>query len=334
MNRPQVSIITPTFNHEAFIGECIESVLTQTFPDWELLIVDDGSTDRTWEIISRYASDDDRIRAVRQANRGIWHLADTYNAALRRARGELVAMVEGDDYWPPEKLANQVDWYRQYPDLLLAYGRVGIVTEGEPAKLYLRPPLTGVHPSHAYLREALLRRSALMSIGIVVRREALDTVGGFQQYEGYPAVDFPTWLAVTSLPGRILFVDQVVGFWRHHGTQVTQALGVEMAESGLRVAKRALRELDAQQASELGVTEADIERASKHMLAEAYFGRLRAALIQRDRDTARQMLPLVWRNGNLKRRAEAAYARVALEVGCDMELPLRLYAGLVRREQP
>ena len=75
-----VSIITPTFNHERFIGTCIENVLKQTFQNWEMIIIDDGSTDKTEYEVTKYT--DDRIRYVKQENVGIWKLSETYNKAL------------------------------------------------------------------------------------------------------------------------------------------------------------------------------------------------------------------------------------------------------------
>jgi len=97
-----VSIITPTFNHEAYISDCIESVLAQTYPNWEMIIVDDGSTDRNLEVMSRFK--DDRIRVFPMEHVGLAHLDDTYNFALEQANGELVAILEGDDYWTANKL--------------------------------------------------------------------------------------------------------------------------------------------------------------------------------------------------------------------------------------
>ena len=75
-----VSIITPTYNHEKFIGNCIESVLAQTYPYWEQIIVDDGSNDDTGKIIASYK--DKRIKYIKQKNKGIWKLKETYNKAL------------------------------------------------------------------------------------------------------------------------------------------------------------------------------------------------------------------------------------------------------------
>jgi len=101
-----VSIITPTYNHAEFIGACIESVLAQTYPYWEMIIIDDGSTDDTGEVVARY--EDDRIRYIRQPNMGVERLTETYNKALSLARGEYIAILEGDDYWPDYKLSKHL----------------------------------------------------------------------------------------------------------------------------------------------------------------------------------------------------------------------------------
>ena len=74
---PKVSIITPTYNHEKFIGQCVESVLAQTYPNWEQIIIDDGSTDRTGEIVAQYK--DERVKYIRQDNLGIWRLSKRVN---------------------------------------------------------------------------------------------------------------------------------------------------------------------------------------------------------------------------------------------------------------
>ena len=100
--QPLVSIITPTYNHGSFIRPCIDSVLAQNYSNWEQIIIDDGSTDSTAAMIAEYS--DPRIHYIRQLNRGPFELAKTYNSALSKSRGNIIAILEGDDFWPPEKL--------------------------------------------------------------------------------------------------------------------------------------------------------------------------------------------------------------------------------------
>jgi len=106
MDKILVSIITPTYNHENFIGKCIESVLAQTYQHWEQIIVDDGSDDDTKQTIAKYH--DKRIKYIKQENKGIWRLNETYNTALKHSNGEIISILEGYDFWPPDKLEKQL----------------------------------------------------------------------------------------------------------------------------------------------------------------------------------------------------------------------------------
>ena len=105
----RVSIITPCYNGERFLAETVESVLGQTYADWELWIVDDGSRDRTAEIAASYAERDSRIRLIRQANGGA---ASARNNAMRRAEGQYIALLDADDLWEPEFLERQLAFMR------------------------------------------------------------------------------------------------------------------------------------------------------------------------------------------------------------------------------
>src|ERR1700747_2868947 len=118
---PLLTIITPTYNHQDYIGQCVESVLTQTYSNWEQIIIDDGSTDNTAVVVQGIT--DPRIYFHRQASRGIRVLAHTYNHALSLAKGEIIAILEGDDFWPPDKLSALVPFFAD-EEIVLAYGLV------------------------------------------------------------------------------------------------------------------------------------------------------------------------------------------------------------------
>ena len=98
---PTVSVITVTYNQSSFIGKCIESVLAQTSPDWEQIILDDGSTDATAETVEQYCLKDARITFVQHEHVGIYRMSELYNMGLAASEGKLIAVLEGDDYWPP-----------------------------------------------------------------------------------------------------------------------------------------------------------------------------------------------------------------------------------------
>ena len=117
MSDPLVSCIVPVFNGERFLGDALDSALAQTYQPVEIIVVDDGSTDGTPSVAARYGS---RITYLRQPNSGS---ASAKNRGVRAARGELVAFLDADDLWHPDKLARQRRRLRERPDLSLCFTR-------------------------------------------------------------------------------------------------------------------------------------------------------------------------------------------------------------------
>lgn len=231
MSEPFVSVLTPTYNHERFIHSCVESVLAQSYRNWEMVIVDDGSTDRTVEVIQRFS--DPRIRLLRQPHLGIPRLADTYNRALDAARGELCAILEGDDAWPPWKVELQVRAFAD-KDVVLAWGRGAYVDEAGNV-VGLTPPATTMWTRDILRNDPLGRAVSALVMGnsflvpacsVMIRRDALLAIGGFVQPEGMYWVDRPTALRL-ALQGHFSYVDEVLGYWRVHGHQVSQVAATE-----------------------------------------------------------------------------------------------------------
>jgi len=114
---PVVSVVMPSFNHEEFISEAIESVLGQDFDDFELIIVDDASTDSSKQIIQQYAAEDSRIRAIFHETNG--GFSKTMNDGIETAKGEFVANLDSDDVWMTDKLSKQLKVLEQNPDLII-----------------------------------------------------------------------------------------------------------------------------------------------------------------------------------------------------------------------
>jgi len=223
----KVSIVTPTYNHGKYIGKCIESVLAQTYPHWEMIIIDDGSTDNTGDVIDMYV--DDRILYVKQENQGIYNLSKTYNRALEISSGELVAVLEGDDFWPPCKLMEQIKAF-QDESVALSWGKTCIVNEDDQL-LKVYPQNDNLFSmSHWDLVRELMACNYIPACTVMCRKEALLSIGGFLQGDDMPFVDYPTWLNL-SLKGRFYAIDSVLGFWRWHDKQVTKLMKVEMSKA-------------------------------------------------------------------------------------------------------
>ncbi len=218
--RPVVTIITPTFNHEAFVGEALRSAIAQTYSAWELVVVDDGSTDRTVSIVRSF--DDPRITLVKRPHRGLSGLGEAYRAALDASSGSLVAVLEGDDRWPETKLEIQVPDFTD-PQVVLSYGTAGLIDDrgcmfglAEPA---IAPAVRDNDPPGSIL-PSLTEGNPIVSPTVVVRRAALERIGGFWQPPGVPYLDHPTWLKL-ALEGRFRHHAEVCGYWRRHPAQYT-----------------------------------------------------------------------------------------------------------------
>ncbi len=265
--RPLVSIITPTYNHARFIGQCIESVLAQTYPNWEQIIINDGSTDRTGDIVAQYK--DDRIKYTKQDNVGIWRLGETYNKALRCSQGEFIAILEGDDYWPPYKLERQLPAFVR-EGVVISWGKAAI-TNSKGEMIAIRPKSIKWFRNRS--KEEILRRllfgNFIKSSTVVCRKDALLSIGGFKQPEYVPYVDYPTFLEL-GLLGEFLVIDEILGYWRRYREQVTMTVMREIPDFK-KVSIDFFRQIPQELKNSLGVSIDELLAAHQHGIATALF---------------------------------------------------------------
>lgn len=184
-NSALVSVIIPTYNRQAYVGKAIESVLSQTYSPFELLVVDDGSTDDTSALLKAYQG---RIKVLRQSNRGV---SAARNRGIRSARGAFIALLDSDDYWQPDKLALQMDWFDAHPEALICQTEEIWIRNGiriNPGKRHKKQAGHIFEPSLAL---CLISPSAVM-----IRTILLEEVGLFD--ESLPACeDYDLWLRIT-----------------------------------------------------------------------------------------------------------------------------------------
>ena len=164
---PRVSIVVPAYNVAETMAETLRALLAQTFQDFELLVIDDGSNDRTPAIARSFG--DRRLRLVQQANRG---LAGARNTGIHHARGEFIGFCDADDLWRPEKLAAHVRHLETRPEVGISFsGSEMIDMQGRPTGLAQRPRLTGITAAHVFRRNPIGNGSAP-----VIRRAALEAI--------------------------------------------------------------------------------------------------------------------------------------------------------------
>ncbi|NJM65525.1 MAG: glycosyltransferase family 2 protein [Acaryochloris sp. RU_4_1] len=164
---PTVSVIIPVYNSERTVAATMDSVLAQTFTDFEILVIDDGGCDRSIEICQSYS--DSRIRIIHQQNRG---LAGARNTGIRHAQGQYLAFLDSDDLWQPEKLAKHIEHFQRHPDIGVSFCRSSFIDEqGQPLGIYQMPKLTDITPGYLFCRNPISNGSA-----VVIRREVLEDI--------------------------------------------------------------------------------------------------------------------------------------------------------------
>jgi glycosyltransferase involved in cell wall biosynthesis len=228
MESPLVSICIPAFKAGAFIGETLESIRTQTFTDWELLVVEDGSHDKTEEIVRAFAATVTQpVHFQRHAvNQG---LPATRNTAIKCARGHWVALIDSDDLWTPHHLEHAVTRARETNAELVHTGV--IMFDSDTGKdVELRVPTAETlaqFPLSLFKGEYVIQPSSTL-----IRRDSLNQVGGFDPTCRY-VEDRELWLRLVRAGARVSYAESLTCRYRQHGGAMTRnapAMAVGVAE--------------------------------------------------------------------------------------------------------
>ncbi|MEW5766865.1 MAG: glycosyltransferase [bacterium] len=210
---PKVSVIIPTYNYASFISQAVESVLAQTFQDLEIIVVDDGSTDNTRDVLKRFEG---KIIYLYQENQGA---PAARNKGIKVAQGEYIGLLDADDLWMPEKLEVQVPILDQNPEVGLIYANtynIGALGERQPLGMANKKGLSGkIFPE-------LLKGNFIQSPSVLIRRDCFEKVGLFDEALGsLAAQDWDMWLRITRV-FKAVYVDQVLGKYRLHTENMTR----------------------------------------------------------------------------------------------------------------
>ena len=212
-NQPLASVVMPAYNVAAFILESVESVLRQSFSDFELIVVDDGSTDSTLARLSSLR--DPRLRIVRQGNGGS---AAARNSGIRSASGRYIGFLDADDLWVPHKLEAHVCFLEQHPEVDLTFSRSEIIDDlGNPTGR-TSYPVSG----EVSFQELLIENVVNNGSAVVMRRSTLDLAGHFDN-ELKACVDLDLWLRVALLrPHNTYCLNEFLTKYRMRPGQITK----------------------------------------------------------------------------------------------------------------
>lgn len=227
--QPVVSIIMASYNSAQFVPEAINSVLCQTYPHWELHIVDDGSTDNSVEVIQPFLNDK-RIHFYCQENQG---QAVAKNRGLRASKGDFIAFLDADDIWSLDKLEKHLPAFSARPEAGLIHTNVMLISEaGEPLGSPQRSYPEGWISGH------LLVENCVNGMASMLRRESLEKVGLFDETLRM-GIDYDLWLRI-SAHYPIAFLDEITYFYRQWGGQMSHKYEQRM-EHGIRIMEKFLQ---------------------------------------------------------------------------------------------
>jgi glycosyltransferase involved in cell wall biosynthesis len=244
---PRVSAIIIVLDGEAFIGEAIDSVIAQEFSDWELLVVDDGSVDRTRDIVKGYVdSDQERIRLLRHPDAGNHGMSATRNLGVENARGELVAFLDADDAWTPDKLGEQVAILDAQPDVAMVYGRTLVwnswnlsSTSADHFYELGVPPDAAYRPPRLFFQLLENVHQTPTTCNAMIRREVVLEIGGFDS-RFRDMFEDQIFFAKLLLEHPVYVSSECWAMYRQHGASASA-----MTNEGRRVRQAHLRYLRA-----------------------------------------------------------------------------------------
>jgi glycosyltransferase involved in cell wall biosynthesis len=212
MSEPRVSVVIPTYNRAGYLAEAIDSVVAQSHDSCEILVADDGSEDETPDVLARYGGD---IVFVKLEHSGL--LGAVRNAGLRRARGELVAFLDSDDIWLPEKLERQISVLDRNPSVGLVCSNAVVIDQNgnQIRDFYLRPE----QGSSGKVLEQLLDVNFVIVSSAVVRRELIDQAGGFREDVRLRGIeDYDLWLRVSAVSEVVYLPEALLQYREHAGS--------------------------------------------------------------------------------------------------------------------
>lgn len=258
-----VSVIVPSYNYGHFIGATLESLQTQTFANWECIVIDDGSTDDTADVVSRFARTDPRIKFLQQQNR---RQAVARNNGLTQACGKYVQFLDADDLLEPRKLELQVQFLEEHPEVDIVYGDTRYFASERPQEMLYtmygdnipwQPKLSGAGGD---MLLSLVRRNTIIVGATLTRRTIVERVGPFD--EGLPPVeDWDFWIRC-ALIGANFRYEEFERTWllvRSHASSSSKNK-LHMIAAEVRMRRKLTRLLD---------HEPQTWRANAQLLAEA-----------------------------------------------------------------
>ena len=212
---PLVSIVIPTYNYANYLGRALQSVLDQTYKNWEAIVIDNHSTDDTSKVIDRYKNP--RIKHIKINNYGV--IAKSRNAGILAAKGEWIAFLDSDDWWVADKLRTCAEYFNYQVDLI--YHDLEIIRSER--KFFKRKLVKTRKLKKSILIDLLVNGNAVSNSSVIVRKKMLEKIGLIDESKDLVAVeDYNTWLKIANLTDQFLYLPKRLGYYFSHDQNISK----------------------------------------------------------------------------------------------------------------
>lgn len=226
--KPLISIVIPTYNHANFLGRALKSVVDQTFTNWEVIVIDNHSTDNTYEIVEDFI--DPRIKYLKINNNGV--IAASRNMGIREANGEWIAFLDSDDWWTKDKLQECFEEINDNVDFIYHYLEI---SSNKPR--YLRRRLVKTPQVNApVIMDLLVNGNKIHNSSVVVRKALLLEIGGVNESpDVIAAEDFDTYVRIASITDNFICLPYTLGYYFVHDNNTSSIARKDMSISARNV---------------------------------------------------------------------------------------------------
>jgi glycosyltransferase involved in cell wall biosynthesis len=219
MRKPLVSIIMPAYNVQGTISTSIQSVLDQHYDQWELVIVNDGSTDNTSAIIEQYTGDS-RVKIINQKNAGI---SSARNTGIQHAKGDYIAFLDSDDLWSPKKLKTQIDFHINHPEIKISHTYYSVFDTKSNNKLPFKI-FQSTKTKQGLLYPTLCYQNTIGILTVMIKKEVLDHVGLFDTTL-FTFEDQELWIRIAKAHYRFGYIAKNLAYYRLTTTGLSGKVG-------------------------------------------------------------------------------------------------------------
>ncbi len=233
MKKPKVSVLMSVYNGEMYLSEAMDSILEQTYKNWEFIVIDDCSTDRTAEILAEYVKRDSRVRIYR--NEQNQRLAGSLNRALTFAQGEYIVRMDADDISRRDRIEKQLEFMERHPEISLSGSRVMSLTGNRviPTNLQSRGDADGVAARFLFF-------NPVAHAAMIVRKKDLASFGYREQF--FCTEDFDLWIRMLCSGKKMAVQDDYLFMYRQHENQTTVTTTKDQREQSRSIIQRYYRE--------------------------------------------------------------------------------------------